>query len=90
MTDGTAVLRRCASINDPYATVRVSNPNGRDGSFTVRVSFKDRQGGTVMDTTDRVSVPAKDSATVRVPVPGTGRVDEIDHCEVDPRATAER
>ncbi|MET7988748.1 MULTISPECIES: hypothetical protein [unclassified Streptomyces] len=90
LNDGTAVLIRCASADDPYATVQVRNPNGRDGLFTVRVTFKDEQDVTVIDTSDQVSVSAKDKATLRVPVAGAGRVDEIDHCEVNPRATAVR
>ncbi|WP_256252156.1 hypothetical protein [Streptomyces sp. yr375] len=90
MKDGTAVLVRCASTDDPYATVEVRNPNGRDGLFTVKISFKDEHGSTIIDTADQVSVSAQDKATVRVPVASTGRVAEIDHCEVDPRATADR
>ncbi|WP_369244346.1 hypothetical protein [Streptomyces sp. R41] len=90
MKDGTAVLIHCASTDDPYATVEVSNPNGREGLFTAKISFKNEHGFTIIDTGDQVSVPAKDKATVRVPVASTGRVDEIDHCEVNPRATADR
>ncbi|MFI8351406.1 hypothetical protein [Streptomyces sp. NPDC085596] len=90
LKDGTAVLIRCASTDDPYATVEVRNPNGREGLFTVRISFRDEHGLTVIDSSDQVSVSAKDEATVRVPVASTGRVDEIDHCEVDPRATADQ
>lgn len=90
MKDGTAALIHCASMDDPYATVEVRNPNGREGLFTVRVSFKDEHGFTLIDTGDQVSVPAKDKATLRVPVAGSGRVDEIDHCEVNPRASADR
>ncbi|MFI0960569.1 hypothetical protein ACH4S8_03965 [Streptomyces sp. NPDC021080] len=90
LKDGTAVLRHCASTDDPYATVEVRNPNGREGLFTVGISFKDAHGFTMIKTSDQVSVPAKDKATVRVPVAGAGHVDEIDHCEVDPRAAAVR
>lgn len=88
--DGTAVLKRCASSRDPFATVEVRNPNGREATFTVRVTFKDVGGYVVARTTDQVLVSAKDRATLRVPVAGTGRVIDIDHCEVDPRATADR
>ncbi|GAA4803285.1 hypothetical protein GCM10023220_35620 [Streptomyces ziwulingensis] len=90
MKDGTAVLKHCASMDDPYATVEVRNPNGREGLFTVRISFKDRTGFTLIDTVDQVSAPAKDTATYRVPVASTGRVDEIDHCVVEPRAHFDR
>ncbi|MGW1624874.1 hypothetical protein [Streptomyces sp. NPDC002172] len=87
LKNGTAALVRCASPDDPYATVEVRNPNTREGLFTVKIAFKDRTGFTVIDTSDQVSVAAKDKATLRVPVASTGRVDAIDHCDVDPKAT---
>ncbi|MEV0186170.1 hypothetical protein AB0I54_44130 [Streptomyces sp. NPDC050625] len=90
LKDGTAVLVHCASMEDPYATVEIRNPNGRDGLFTVKVAFKDKHGYTMIDTSDQVSVPAKDKTTFRVAVASSGRVDMIDHCEVDPRAAADR
>ncbi|MFF2997191.1 hypothetical protein ACFVTC_21925 [Streptomyces sp. NPDC057950] len=90
LKDGTAVLVHCASTADPYATVEVRNPNGRDSVLTVKIAFKDARGLTVIDTSDQVSVSAKDKATVRVPVAGAGHVDEIDHCEVDRRAAVVR
>ncbi|MEV5784969.1 MULTISPECIES: hypothetical protein [Streptomyces] len=90
LKDGTAVLVHCASTEDPYATVEVRNPNGRDSVLTVKIAFKDARGFTMIDTSDQVSVPAKDKATVRVPVASAGHVDEIDHCEVDRRAVAVR
>ncbi|MFF3334139.1 hypothetical protein ACFYWX_32100 [Streptomyces sp. NPDC002888] len=77
-------------MEDPYATVEIRNPNGRDGLFTVRVNFKDKHGYTMIDTSDQVSVPAKDKTTFRVPVASSGRVEMIDECEVDPRAAADR
>ncbi|MFD9323479.1 hypothetical protein ACFWDQ_38545 [Streptomyces sp. NPDC060053] len=84
------MLIHCASPDDPYATVEVRNPNGREGLFTVNINFKDEHGFTIIDTGDQVLVSAKDKATVRVAVASSGRVDEIDHCEVNPRATADR
>jgi hypothetical protein len=90
LKDGTAVLVHCASMEDPYATVEIRNPNGRDGLFTVKIHFKDKHGYTLIDTSDQVSVPAKDKTTFRVAVASTGRVDMIDHCEVDQKAAADR
>lgn len=89
MKDGTAELIRCASKDDPYATVEVRNPNAREGLFTVTVRLVDEDGLYLPDASGRVSVPAMDEATVRVPVADSGRVNEIDHCEVDDRATVE-
>ncbi|WP_261989203.1 hypothetical protein [Streptomyces sp. uw30] len=90
LKDGTAVLISCASPDDPYATVEIRNPNGRDAVFTVKINFKDKHGFTMIDTGNQVSVPAKDTTTYRVAMASTGRLDEIDQCEVNPRATADR
>ncbi|SEE04385.1 hypothetical protein SAMN04490357_6725 [Streptomyces misionensis] len=90
LRDGTAVLVHCASTADPYATVEVRNPNGRDGVFMVKMSFKDARGFAIADTGNEVSVPAKGRTTLRVSAVSTGRVAEIAHCEVDPRAVADR
>jgi hypothetical protein len=88
--DGTAVLVHCASEEDPYTTVEVRNPNGREVLFTVKVAYKDETGFTMADSSSQVSVPSKGKATVRMAAAGTGVVDRIDHCQVDPRATADR
>ncbi|MGV9788289.1 hypothetical protein [Streptomyces sp. NPDC003435] len=90
LKDGTAVLVRCATTDVPYATVEVSNPNGREGVFTVRIKFQDDHGRTVSDGSDEVSVPAQDRVRAMVHVNHMDRVREIDHCEVDPKATADR
>ncbi|MFF5403877.1 hypothetical protein ACFY8K_03600 [Streptomyces misionensis] len=90
LKDGTAVLVHCASTADPYATVEVRNPNGREGVFMVKMSFKDARGFAIADTGNEVSVPAKGRTTLRVSAVSTGRVEEIAHCEVDPKAVADR
>ncbi|MFJ6070978.1 hypothetical protein ACIQFU_09040 [Streptomyces sp. NPDC093065] len=87
MKNGTAVLTRCATPDDPYATLRVHNPNTRDGVFSVSVSLQDTTGSTVAEAGAQASVPAKDTATVRIGVASTGRVDTTTHCTVDPQAT---
>ncbi|MFJ9374345.1 hypothetical protein [Streptomyces sp. NPDC101455] len=90
LKDGTAVLKRCASVADPYTTVEVRNPNGREALFTVKVAYKDRTGFTLADAGSQVSVPANGKATLRMAAASTGALDRLDHCEVDPRATADR
>ncbi|WP_405729823.1 hypothetical protein OG885_11040 [Streptomyces sp. NBC_00028] len=90
LKDGTAVLTHCADADDPYATVAVRNPNGRQGLFAVRISYKTANGFTMAETYDQVSVPAKSKAELRVAVASAGPVDEIARCEVNPRATAVR
>ncbi|MFJ4625177.1 MULTISPECIES: hypothetical protein [unclassified Streptomyces] len=90
LKDGTAVLKRCASLDDPYSTVEVRNPNGREALFTVKIAYKNSNGSTLADTTSQVSVPANGRATLRMAAAGTGILDRLDHCEVAPRATADR
>ncbi|GAA4315421.1 hypothetical protein GCM10023086_37240 [Streptomyces venetus] len=85
LRDGTAKLVSCASAARPYATVEVSNPNGRKATFSVSVTFEDAQGITVVDRYGDVTVPAQGRATVDVEV-GPGLVDSVDHCEVDRQA----
>ncbi|MET8134464.1 MULTISPECIES: hypothetical protein [unclassified Streptomyces] len=84
------MLVHCATQEDPYTTVEVRNPNGREVLFTVKVAFKDRTGFTMTDSGSQVSVPAKGKATVRLGAASAGAVDRLDHCEVDPRARAVR
>ncbi|MFJ9350993.1 hypothetical protein [Streptomyces sp. NPDC101237] len=77
-------------MEDPYATVEVRNPNAREAVFTAKVSFKAGNGFTLIDSTHQVTVPAKSRKTFRVAVAGAGgALDEVDHCEVDPTATAD-
>ncbi|MER6465512.1 hypothetical protein ABT278_34315 [Streptomyces sp. NPDC001228] len=63
LKNGTVVLVRCASVDDPYATVEVRNPNTREAVFTAKVSLKARNGFTLIDSTGQVSVPAKSRKT---------------------------
>ncbi|MER5600863.1 hypothetical protein [Streptomyces sp. NPDC002265] len=82
------MLTHCADEDDPYVTVAVRNPNGRQGLFAVRISYKNADGFTMFKTYDQVSVPAKSKEKVRVAAARGGPVDEIARCEVNPRATA--
>jgi hypothetical protein len=86
LRDGTAKLVSCATAAKQYATVEVSNPNSRKATFSVDVTFKDAQDNEVDFNYADVKVPANGKATVRVRVLGTST--PVDHCEVDPRATA--
>ncbi|MFF9117080.1 hypothetical protein ACF09Y_16015 [Streptomyces massasporeus] len=86
LKDGTARLVSCATSARPYATVEVSNPNGRKAGFSVSVTFEDAQGLTVVSRYGDVTVPANGRATVDVRVGGSGLVDSVDHCQVDRQA----
>ncbi|MFF8532281.1 hypothetical protein ACF07B_10025 [Streptomyces sp. NPDC015532] len=83
------MLTHCADADDPDAIVVVRNPNGREGLFGVKIGYKDASGFTMSETYDQVLVPAKGRAKLRVAVVSVP-VDEIERCEVDPRATAVR
>ncbi|MEV8087505.1 hypothetical protein [Streptomyces nigra] len=86
LKDGTAVLVSCASPQDPRATVKVSNPNTRDGSFTVKIGFLDARGVKMVESGGSVFVAAKETTTYRVRVTTAGVVDHIARCVVEPRA----
>ncbi|MFF4017830.1 hypothetical protein [Streptomyces sp. NPDC001843] len=81
-------LISCATEKRPYATVEVTNPNGRKATFSVDVSFRDDSDTEIDHGFEYVTVPAKGTTQVRVKPPasvGTG----IDHCRVAPEAEAE-
>ncbi|MFS4094273.1 hypothetical protein [Streptomyces sp. AF1A] len=92
LRDGTAKLVRCATEKAPYATVEVTNPNGRQARFTVDVEFDDSKNTLVAENSATVTVPAKGTARVRVELlRGTdfaddGLVHQVGHCRVGPRA----
>ncbi|WP_406368771.1 hypothetical protein OG788_02175 [Streptomyces sp. NBC_00647] len=88
LKDGTAVLTHCADADDPYTTVVVRNPNEREGTFGVKINYKDTHGFTMSETYEQVLVAAKGKARVRAAVASAGPLDEIERCEVNPRATA--
>lgn len=87
LKDGSAVLVSCPSPSDPRAAVKVTNPNGRDGTFAVKISFLDAEGFKMVETRNPVWVPAKETTTYRVRVTTGGVVDRVARCVVEPRAT---
>ncbi|MEU7718340.1 hypothetical protein [Streptomyces tibetensis] len=89
LKDGTARLVSCATPTAPYATVEVSNPNGRTADFSVSVTFEDDLGITVVSRSGDVTVPANGKATVDVRVGDSSAVDSVDHCKVTGRAPVE-
>ncbi|MFI7321216.1 hypothetical protein [Streptomyces venezuelae] len=84
--DATAKLVRCATKAAPYATVKVTNKNDKAGRFWVSVTFVDADGITVVEQSEKVKVPGNGKVTARVEVGGSGLVDSVRHCEVDPQA----
>lgn len=81
LQDGTAVLVSCATQAIPYATVEVSNPNSRQATFTVDVTFDDAEGGVLRSTEQKVTVSARGTSTVRVRA-DRAVVAKLDHCRV--------
>ncbi|MHB9860969.1 hypothetical protein [Streptomyces sp. YIM S03343] len=92
LQDGTAVLVSCASKKRPYATVEVTNPNGKKAGFRFSVDFLDDNNDSVDYAVQTATVPAKSSTKVKVPfnkhdgVQADGPLSLVDHCFVDPSA----
>ncbi|MER6292678.1 hypothetical protein ACWDMR_00700 [Streptomyces althioticus] len=89
LKDGTAVLVRCADMEDPYATVEIRNPNAHEAVLEVKVHFVDAYGSPLLDTSNQVVVAAKDELAYRVPAKFQ-YTDRIAHCEVEPVVRAVR
>jgi hypothetical protein len=77
----TVELVSCATEDDPYATVEVTNPNNRAYTFAVTVFFKDGGDVTIDDARQETTVPAGTATRVRLAVDAPGRT--VDHCELD-------
>ena len=77
----TVELVSCATDDDPYATVEVTNPNNRAYTFAVTVFFKDAGDVTIDDARQETTVPAGTATRVRLAVDAPGRT--VDHCELD-------
>ncbi|MCE3031780.1 hypothetical protein [Streptomyces sp. CMSTAAHL-2] len=89
LQDGRVTLISCAGAKKPYATVQLTNPNGRRATFSVEVSFQDRDG-TELDFNDKdVTVPANGTVRAEVAYDAGYSPDLPDHCEVEPRAGVE-
>ncbi|MEU6764047.1 hypothetical protein ABZ916_16170 [Streptomyces sp. NPDC046853] len=86
LQDAKATLVTCATKTAPYATVRVTNGNEKKGRFWVSVTFVDDNGLTIIEESEKVTVPGKGKVTTRVEISGEGLADSVDHCEVDPQA----
>ncbi|MFG2603974.1 hypothetical protein ACGFT2_10555 [Streptomyces sp. NPDC048514] len=88
LRDGTARLISCATQDRPYATVEITNPNGRDAEFQTRVTFYDDEGTEILDNSSyTVEVPAKGKATARVTAGGR-ILPKVHRCEADRVAQA--
>ncbi|WP_077800137.1 hypothetical protein [Streptomyces sp. JHA26] len=77
----TVELVSCATADDPYATVEVTNPNDVEYTFAVTVFFKDGGDVTLDDARQETTVPAGSTSRVRLAFDAPGEV--ADHCELD-------
>jgi hypothetical protein len=89
LEDATTELLSCATPKKPYATVRVTNPNDTAGTFEVTITFTGAGGSVISSVVKKASVPANDSATVRIePDLPAERVRRLNHCDLEPTAPA--
>ncbi|MEU3659338.1 hypothetical protein AB0E77_06145 [Streptomyces sp. NPDC032940] len=77
----TVELVSCATEDDPYATVEITNPNDREYTFAVTVFFKDAGDVTLDDAREETTVPAGSATRVRLAFDAPGET--ADHCELD-------
>ncbi|MCX5265257.1 hypothetical protein [Streptomyces sp. NBC_00199] len=87
LRDATVKLLSCASQNQPYATVEITNPNATGGRFTVAVDFLDAGSDRLAKQTAQQYVAGNETTTVRVDLSGSAAA-EVDHCEPEPYAPA--
>lgn len=89
LSPAMAVLLKCATVKQPYATVEVSNPNGTAGTFEVTVTFLDARNAVVSTGVSQVRVPARGTVKAGVKVGGgSDRIALVKHCEVRDQAPA--
>jgi hypothetical protein len=88
LQDATVKLLSCASQNQPYATVEITNPNTTGGYFTVTVDFLDADSGRVEQRNEDAYAAGNATATVRVDLSTPSVAPKIDHCEAQPAAPA--
>ncbi|MDQ0684478.1 hypothetical protein QFZ56_003441 [Streptomyces achromogenes] len=87
LRDATVKLLSCASQNQPYAMVEITNPNATGGRFTVAVDFLDAGSDRLAKRTAQQYVAGNETTTVRVDLSDSAAA-EVDHCEPEPYAPA--
>ncbi|MDQ0812826.1 hypothetical protein QFZ63_004540 [Streptomyces sp. B3I7] len=90
LDDATVKLVSCATASKPYAKVRVTNPNGRKGTFSVAVSFEGTRGAGIDVGRTKVDVPANGSVTAKVRLTLSGVAAKIEECDPEPKAPQAR
>ncbi|WP_405557520.1 hypothetical protein OIE52_23095 [Streptomyces canus] len=85
LQDGTARVVSCATKATPYTTVEVTNPNSRQATFEVELSFTDTSGRTLSSADKRITVPARGTSKMQVQASGAVLA-KLDRCWVEPEA----
>ncbi len=88
LRDAKVELVTCATEDEAYATVEVTNPNSRGSDFTVTVRFLDAGSEQVDVRSKDEFVPAKGVVKVRVPLAAPGMAAQVDRCDPDLYAPA--
>ncbi|WP_030380388.1 MULTISPECIES: hypothetical protein [unclassified Streptomyces] len=86
LDDATVELVDCATTSRPYTKVRVTNPNGTKGTFTVTVVFKADLTYELDTVRKDVEVPANGTVTAKVRPSDDSFAAEIEECDPAPRA----
>ncbi|MEU9730699.1 hypothetical protein [Streptomyces sp. NPDC048002] len=89
LQDGTVELVSCATEQNPYATVELTNPHTYGSYFTVTVDFLDASANLVEQRTADEFVAAGETATVQVDLSNGGVAARVAECEAEPYATVE-
>ncbi|WP_460066801.1 hypothetical protein [Streptomyces sp. YKOK-I1] len=79
--DAVVDLLICATESDPYATVRLTNPNSTGDHFTVTVRFFDADSQELEERTADAYVAGDDTTTVQVAMSSASVAAKVDHCE---------
>ncbi len=81
--ESTVELVSCATAENPYATVEVTNPNSTSDTVTVVVHFLDAQSSVVdMQTVEEV-VPANDTVQVKLDLTDASAAAQVNRCEAE-------
>ncbi|WP_254402840.1 hypothetical protein [Streptomyces sp. AC555_RSS877] len=88
LRDAKVELVTCATEDEAYATVEVTNPNSRGADFTVTVRFLDAGSEQVDVRSVDEFVTAKGVVKVRVPLAAPGMAAQVDRCDPDLYAPA--
>ncbi|MFF3503740.1 hypothetical protein [Streptomyces sp. NPDC003247] len=82
----TVELVSCATADQPYATVEVTNPNDVPYDFAVNVYFLDAYESMLDAAQPTVTVPAHGTKSVRVAFDADAAGEAPDRCETEPTA----